>query len=77
MLHSFNFRVKYDPASFQFLSDLLATSPQVLPPLTRGHIINDAFELARTAHYSYAQVLDLSLFLANEDDYIPFAAATR
>ncbi|XP_071508532.1 aminopeptidase N-like [Diadema antillarum] len=69
------FRVNYDDENWARLSSLLQSTHEVLPRENRAALINDAFSLADVGRLSYPIALNITLYLDNELDYIPWEAA--
>ncbi len=47
----------------------------MIPEASRAALLNDAFNLARAGELSQAIALDITLYLSNETDYVPWQAA--
>ena len=62
------FRVQYDPANYERLSEQLLTDHSVFPYLTRSQLINDAFSLAMADLLDYEIPLKMSKYLKAVDD---------
>ncbi|XP_071955339.1 aminopeptidase N-like [Antedon mediterranea] len=74
--HHNYYRVNYDTKNWEMLSNQLTTNHTVLPQSTRSAIINDAFNLARAGEVSQVTALDLTKYLTNEMDYIPWTTVS-
>ncbi|XP_030848825.1 aminopeptidase N-like [Strongylocentrotus purpuratus] len=68
------YRVNYDDENWARLSQQLVDSHVVIPIENRAQLINDAFNLARVGRVDYPIALDLTLYMENEDDYVPWEA---
>lgn len=42
----------------------------------RGHLLNDVFSLAEATQVNYATALQLTSYLKNEPDYVPWSVAS-
>ncbi|XP_063952709.1 aminopeptidase N-like [Lytechinus pictus] len=68
------FRVNYDDKNWMRITDQLITNHTVFPNENRGQLIDDAFTLARSGNLSVETALNLTRYLGNEEDYIPWDA---
>uniref|UniRef100_T1PDR7 glutamyl aminopeptidase n=1 Tax=Musca domestica TaxID=7370 RepID=T1PDR7_MUSDO len=66
------YRVNYPTEMWQSLIDTLKTSRGDFSASDRAHLINDAFALADAGQLEYSIALDLSKYLENELDYVPW-----
>ncbi|XP_073818639.1 glutamyl aminopeptidase-like isoform X2 [Musca autumnalis] len=66
------YRVNYPTEMWQSLIETLKTSRGVFSVSDRAHLINDAFALADAGQLEYSIALDLSKYLENELDYVPW-----
>ncbi|KAK7788600.1 hypothetical protein R5R35_008941 [Gryllus longicercus] len=66
------YRVNYDNHNWGLLTNEFLH----LPDVTRMQLLDDAFNLARAGHLSYAIALNLTKQLSNDEEYLPWAAAT-
>ncbi|KAL1513226.1 hypothetical protein ABEB36_002662 [Hypothenemus hampei] len=72
------FRVNYDIHNWNLLTKQLAKNPNKIPVSNRGHLIDDAFQLANTGHINYTIAFNLVKYLTNvEINYVPWYAALR
>lgn len=71
------YRVNYDAAGWRLVRQQLAADHLLVPRETRAQLLSDAFSLARSGHLDYATALDLSLYLAAEEDYLPWTVVFR
>nr|XP_054751967.1 aminopeptidase N-like isoform X2 [Lytechinus pictus] len=69
------YRVNYDNENWARLSQQLVQDHTVLPNENRAQMINDAFSLARVGRVDYPIALNLTLYMDQEMDYIPWEAA--
>ncbi|XP_053604249.1 aminopeptidase N-like [Plodia interpunctella] len=69
------YRVNYDEANWRTLADVLNSNHEAIHLLNRAQIVDDAFNLARTGRLQYNLAFDISRYLIDEEDYIPWAAA--
>ncbi|XP_067993542.1 glutamyl aminopeptidase [Melanerpes formicivorus] len=66
------FRVNYDSQNWNRLSNLLVNNYKSLSAADRAGILDDAFSLARAGLVDYAVPLQLTRYLTNETDYLPW-----
>ncbi|NXY70497.1 AMPE aminopeptidase, partial [Glareola pratincola] len=66
------YRVNYDSQNWVELSNLLANSHQDFTPADRAGILDDAFSLARPGLVNYSVPLELTTYLINETEYLPW-----
>ncbi|CAK1546283.1 unnamed protein product [Leptosia nina] len=71
------YRVNYDLRNWRALANALQTSHEVIHLLNRAQIVDDSFNLARTGRLDYEFALDVSRYLVNESDYIPWGSANN
>ncbi|XP_069834611.1 glutamyl aminopeptidase [Dendropsophus ebraccatus] len=71
-MHYGFFRVNYETAVWKNLSDLLLTNHEVFTPGDRAGLIDDVFALASAEKLDYNISLDLTKYLDNEKDYLPW-----
>ncbi|XP_077996674.1 endoplasmic reticulum aminopeptidase 2-like [Glandiceps talaboti] len=69
------YRVNYDDNSWDVIIQQLQDDHTVFTSADRTSFIDDIFHLARANHVNQSKALDLSLYLTNEDDYVPIATA--
>ncbi|XP_072036065.1 aminopeptidase N-like [Amphiura filiformis] len=69
------YRVNYDTQNWKLLSKQLVTNHSMIPVANRAALLNDAFSLARAGAMSQAIALDITLYLTNETQYVPWQAA--
>ncbi|XP_030843333.1 aminopeptidase N [Strongylocentrotus purpuratus] len=68
------FRVDYDDENWARLGKQLVDDHTVLPVESRAQLINDAFTLAKVGRLDYPLAFDLTLYMVNELDYVPWEA---
>ncbi|NXW20100.1 AMPE aminopeptidase, partial [Circaetus pectoralis] len=66
------YRVNYDSQSWARLSILLVSNHKDFSAADRAGILDDAFSLARPGLVNYAVPLELTKYLTNETDYLPW-----
>lgn len=71
------FRVNYDPRNWKLLTDCLKDRAQMkqIPPLSRSQLIDDALNMAEAGKLNYSIALNLTKYLLNEEDYLPWRSA--
>ena len=67
-------RVIYDSVNYALLRDQLIANHTIIPVLNRGHLLDDAFNLALVDMVPYTVALDLTLYLEQERRYSPWHA---
>ncbi|KAK7096269.1 hypothetical protein V1264_005581 [Littorina saxatilis] len=70
------YRVSYDHRNWKALCAQLSTDHQVIPPINRAQIINDAWSLAKGSYLPMEIALQTVEYLQNEMDYLPWDVAT-
>uniref|UniRef100_A0A034VK36 glutamyl aminopeptidase n=1 Tax=Bactrocera dorsalis TaxID=27457 RepID=A0A034VK36_BACDO len=70
------YRVNYAPEQWQELTNALINARGQFSNADRAHLINDVFSLADAAQLEYSIALNLSLYLENELDYVPWSVAS-
>lgn len=68
------YRVNYDQKNWQLLSDQLIDDHTIFPESNRATLISDAFNLARGGELSQVQAFELTSYLVEERDYVPWVA---
>ncbi|XP_049765842.1 aminopeptidase N-like [Schistocerca cancellata] len=71
------FRINYDTASWRLIQEQLTSNHLAVPRETRAQLVSDVFSLARSDHLDYELALNFSLYLYQEEDYLPWAIAFR
>ncbi|NXJ67330.1 AMPE aminopeptidase, partial [Rostratula benghalensis] len=66
------YRVNYDSQNWARLTKLLVSNHKDLSPADRAGILDDVFSLARPGLVNYSVPLDLTKYLINETDYLPW-----
>ncbi|XP_026553998.1 glutamyl aminopeptidase [Pseudonaja textilis] len=69
------YRVNYEPQVWRDLADTLMKDPQNFSLADRAGFIDDAFALARAGLLKYADALNLTKYLVDEKEYIPWQRA--
>ena len=69
------YRVNYDHRNWNLLMEQLLKDHEVIPPINRAQILNDALSLARAGELDYNIALNMTRYLTKERDYIPLNAA--
>ncbi|VVC40906.1 Hypothetical protein CINCED_3A003082 [Cinara cedri] len=69
------YRVNYDSDNWKHIVQQLNVSYEAIPVLNRAQLIDDSFNLARASMLEYSTALDLSMYLKNEEDQIPWYTA--
>ncbi|CAF3448231.1 unnamed protein product [Rotaria socialis] len=68
------YRVNYDEFNWQLLINGLKTDRTSFSSVTRAQLIDDSFNLARSGDLNVTVALQLSTYLANETEYVPYSA---
>ncbi|XP_046980482.1 thyrotropin-releasing hormone-degrading ectoenzyme-like [Schistocerca americana] len=71
------YRVNYDRIGWQVVQAQLVSDHLVVPRETRAQLVSDSFNLARSGHLPWGPPLDISRYLSEERDYLPWAVAFR
>uniref|UniRef100_A0A914C589 Aminopeptidase N n=1 Tax=Acrobeloides nanus TaxID=290746 RepID=A0A914C589_9BILA len=66
-------RVWYDDASWEPIYQQIKQDYKVFDPTTRAQLLGDTFALVRQNLVPWKRLLDLTLYLKNEDDLTPFS----
>ncbi|NXC51288.1 AMPE aminopeptidase, partial [Penelope pileata] len=69
------YRVNYDSQNWATLSTLLLNNHETFSAADRAGILDDAFSLARAGLLNYSVPLELTRYLTNETDYLPWYRA--
>jgi aminopeptidase N len=67
------YRVNYDEFNWILLINGLKTNRTAFSSVTRAQLIDDAFNLGRSAHLNVTFALELSTYLINETDFVPYS----
>ncbi|CAB3260804.1 unnamed protein product [Arctia plantaginis] len=68
------YRVNYDVQNWIAIAGALHTNHEVIHVLNRANLLDDAFNLARNGRLNYNVAFNLSRYLIQEKDYIPWGA---
>ncbi|KAM7396288.1 hypothetical protein PAMP_019340 [Pampus punctatissimus] len=71
------YRVNYNLENWALLQTQLETNPHRIPLMNRGQLIDDAFNLARAKLVDVNLALNLTRFLRDEHEYLPWESAVR
>nr|XP_032809140.1 aminopeptidase Ey-like [Petromyzon marinus] len=69
------YRVHYDDGNFQHLLDQLNLNHSAIPLQNRAQLIDDTFSLATAAKVAIEKALETTVYLENEDEYVPWRTA--
>lgn len=71
------YRVNYDKTNWKLIIKYLRDirNFQKIAPTNRAQLIDDALNLARASYLNYQTALDVTRYLVNEHDYVPWKAA--
>lgn len=71
------YRVNYDVTNWKLLADYLQNpeSYSKIAPTNRAQIVDDALTLARAGKLDYRIALNLTRYLVNEREYVPWRSA--
>ncbi|CAB1439196.1 unnamed protein product [Pleuronectes platessa] len=69
------YRVNYNPENWDALSSQMEQDQSRIPLMNRGQLIDDAFNLARAKLVDVTLALNLTRFLRNETELIPWMSA--
>ncbi|GFY53408.1 aminopeptidase N [Trichonephila inaurata madagascariensis] len=69
------YRVNYDEHNWRLLIKQFQQDHKKIHPVNRAQIIDDSLDLARAGLLDYQLALNTSLYLRNEDEYLPWKAA--
>nr|XP_036213142.1 glutamyl aminopeptidase [Bactrocera oleae] len=70
------YRVNYPDDMWKNLANELVSDPLTFSRGDRANLLNDAFSLADATQLSYDIALDLTKYLVNEKDYVPWSVVT-
>ncbi|XP_056110997.1 alanyl (membrane) aminopeptidase-like b [Rhinichthys klamathensis goyatoka] len=71
------YRVNYDEENWNKLQMQLEKNHHIIPLINRGQLIDDAFNLARAHRLDVNIPLNLTKFLVNDTEYIPWESALK
>lgn len=69
------YRVNYELSEWKLLSEALSTESNNFSTADRAHLLNDAFSLAEATQLDYEIALNLTRYLANETENVPWSVA--
>jgi aminopeptidase N len=69
------YRVNYDIDNWNLITKGLHENHNNIPPLNRAQLLDDALNLAQAGKLPYSVLLDLTMYLEHDTDYIPWTAA--
>lgn len=69
------YRVNYDSQNWKLLAQQLLTNHTAISVINRAQIMDDALNLAEAGILDYDTALDLTRYLENEKEYVPWDAA--
>ncbi|XP_053202337.1 aminopeptidase N-like [Panonychus citri] len=70
------YKVNYDERNWKMLIDQLKRDHSQIHVLNRAQIIDDLFDLARANVVNYSLALNVTNYLIDEEDFIPWGSAT-
>jgi hypothetical protein len=68
------YRVAYDKDNYRLITEQLMEDHEQIVPNNRAQLLDDTFILASVHTVPYKRALDLSLYLAQEKEYVPWNA---
>ena len=68
------YRVLYDVTNYALIRDQLIIDHNKISANNRGQMLDDTFNLALANLVPYTQAMDLTLYLKNEREYVPWYA---
>ncbi|KAJ2952371.1 hypothetical protein O0L34_g4655 [Tuta absoluta] len=71
------YRVNYDESNWAALAKKLATEHLDIHVLNRAQIVDDSFNLARNGRLNYTLPFEISRYLVNEKDYVPWGSVNN
>ncbi|KAL5285219.1 ENPEP.2 family protein [Megaselia abdita] len=69
------YRVNYPKENWAALTNALIKDVNMFSPSDRASLLNDVFNLADSTQVSYETALDLTKYLANEEEFVPWDVA--
>ncbi|KAF3689288.1 Aminopeptidase N [Channa argus] len=66
------YRVNYDTGNWNRLLSVLSTNHQLIPVINRAQLVDDAFNLARAQIIPTVLALNVTKYLINEREYMPW-----
>lgn len=70
------YRVKYEADMWSSLNAALETNIDSMSALDRAHLLNDVFSLAEAVQVPYDTALTMTLYLKNEEHFVPWDVAS-
>lgn len=71
-------RINYGAKNWELLSEQLLKDPDVIPPLSRAQLIDDAFYFARNGQLDYSIALNLTRYMKEKErSLIPWKVLSR
>lgn len=71
------YRVNYDIDNWKLIVNQLLTNHTQIHTINRAQIIDDSMDLARAGLLDYHIGLDITKYLINEKEFVPWEAATN
>mmetsp|Transcript_31821 Transcript_31821/g.77554 ORF Transcript_31821/g.77554 Transcript_31821/m.77554 type:complete len:1119 (+) Transcript_31821:199-3555(+) len=71
------YRVTYDDTTWGLLAQQLRQDHLLIPSIDRAGLMDDAFALAKASHVGLTLPLNLTRYLPNEREYLPWSAALK
>ena len=62
----------YDPTNYALIADQLIADHEMISLTNRAQLLDDAFTLAKIDKITYNAALDLTLYMNNEKEYVPW-----
>ncbi|XP_062127173.1 glutamyl aminopeptidase [Drosophila sulfurigaster albostrigata] len=69
------YRVNYDSILWEVINNQLIEDPSRFDIADRAHLLNDAFALADASQLAYSVPLEMTSYLAQEKDFVPWYVA--
>jgi aminopeptidase N len=70
--------VLYDEDNYRLLTDYLRSQDHTkIHPLNKAQLLDDSLTLARAGELDYATALDITTYLKDETDFIPWLSYFR
>ncbi|KAH8399402.1 hypothetical protein KR215_009736, partial [Drosophila sulfurigaster] len=69
------YRVNYDSILWEVINNQLIEDPSRFDIADRAHLLNDAFALADASQLAYSVPLEMTSYLAQETDFVPWYVA--
>jgi hypothetical protein len=73
--HSGYYRINYDKNNWNLLLDQLNTNHERIPAIHRAQLLDDSFNLGKAEIVDQLLFLNMSKYLVNETDSLPFNSA--